>query len=129
VLVSLNSDDAGGAELMRRLNTEAGKMQKYGGLTPDEALAMITINPAKQLKIDQYVGSIEAGKQADLVIYDKDPLSMYSKVEKVFIDGTQYFDREKDLEERPKEDARKKGLLEKEKETEKRNAPQTRRPS
>ncbi|MBL0157733.1 MAG: amidohydrolase [Bryobacterales bacterium] len=129
VLVSLNSDDAGGAELMRRLNTEAGKMMKYGGLTEDEALAMITINPAKQLKIDQYVGSIEAGKQADLVIYDKDPLSIYSKVEKVFIDGNQYFDREKDLEERPKQDARKKGLLEKEKETEKRNAPLSRRPS
>ncbi len=129
VLVSLNSDDAGGAELMRRLNTEAGKMVKYGGLTDDEALAMITINPAKQLKIDQWVGSIETGKQADLVIYDKDPLSMYSKVEKVFIDGTQYFDREKDLEERPKQDAKKKGLLEKDKATEKRNAPQGRRPS
>ena len=129
VLVSLNSDDAGGAELMRRLNTEAGKMVKYGGLSEDEALAMITINPAKQLKIDQWVGSIEIGKQADLVIYDKDPLSMYSKVEKVFIDGTQYFDRGKDLEERPKQDAKKKGLLEKEKEVEKRNAPQSRRPS
>lgn len=129
VLVSLNSDDASGTELMRRLNTEAGKILKYGGLTEDEALAMITINPAKQLKIDQYVGSIEAGKQADLVIYDKNPLSIYSKVEKVFIDGTQYFDREKDLEERPRQDARKKGLLEKEKESEKKSAPPARRPS
>ncbi|MBN9661589.1 MAG: amidohydrolase [Acidobacteria bacterium] len=129
VLVSLNSDDAGGAELMRRLNTEAGKIMKYGGVTEDEALAMITINPAKQLGIDQYVGSIEAGKQADLVIYDKDPLSIFSKVEKVFIDGQQYFDRDGDMSARPRKEAEKKGLLEKEKETERRNAPQTRRPS
>lgn len=129
VLVSLNSDDAGGAELMRRLNTEAGKVMKYGGVTEDEALAMITINPAKQLGIDQYVGSIEAGKQADIVIYDKDPLSIYSKVEKVFIDGQQYFDRDGDMSARPRKEAEKKGLLEKEKENERRNAPQTRRPS
>ncbi|QOY85756.1 amidohydrolase [Paludibaculum fermentans] len=129
VLVSLNSDDAGGAELMRRLNTEAGKIMKYGGMTEDEALAMITINPAKQLGIDQLVGSIEAGKQADLVIYDKDPLSIFSKVEKVFIDGQQYFDRDGDMSARPRKEAEKKGLLEKEKETDRRNAPQTRRPS
>lgn len=129
VLVSLNSDDAGGAELMRRLNTEAGKIMKYGGVTEDEALAMITINPAKQLRIDQYVGSIEAGKQADLVIYDKDPLSIYSKVQKVFIDGTQYFDRDADLSARPKKEAEKKGLLEKEKAGERRNGPPTRRQS
>ncbi|MGJ5814084.1 amidohydrolase [Paludibaculum fermentans] len=129
VLVSLNSDDAGGAELMRRLNTEAGKVMKYGGMTEDEALAMITINPAKQLGIDQYVGSIEAGKQADIVIYDKDPLSIFSKVEKVFIDGQQYFDRDGDMSARPRKEAEKKGLLEKEKETDRRNAPQTRRPS
>ncbi len=129
VLVSLNSDDAGGAELMRRLNTEAGKIMKYGGVTEDEALAMITINPAKQLGIDQLVGSIETGKQADLVIYDKDPLSIFSKVEKVFIDGQQYFDRDGDMSARPRKEAEKKGLLEKEKETDRRNAPQTRRPS
>src|SRR5215468_4902050 len=71
VTVSLNSDSA---ELIRRLNTEAGKMIKYGGLTEDEAMAMITINPAKQLEIDNRVGSIEPGKDADLVIYDKHPL-------------------------------------------------------
>lgn len=129
VLVSLNSDDAGGAELMRRLNTEAGKIMKYGGVTEDEALAMITINPAKQLQIDQYVGSIEVGKQADLVIYDKDPLSIYSKVQKVFIDGQQYFDRDADVSARPKKEAEKKGLLEKEKAGERRNAPPSRRQS
>lgn len=129
VLVSLNSDDAGGAELMRRLNTEAGKTIKYGGLTEDEALAMITINPARQLKIDQYVGSIEAGKHADLVIYDKHPLSSFSKVERVLIDGVTYFNREKDIEMRPGKDAMKKGLLEKERESEKKDMPQSKRPS
>ena len=126
VLVSLNSDSA---ELMRRLNTEAAKAMKYGGVTEDEALAMITINPAKQLAIDQYVGSIEPGKQADLTIYDKHPLSAYAKVQKVLIDGQVYFDRDKDITERVTRSATRKGLLEKEKETEKRNPPQTRRPS
>ena len=129
VLTSLNSDDAGGADLSTRLNTEAGKTIKYGGLTPDEALALVTINPARQLAIDQYVGSIEAGKQADLVVFDKDPLSIYSKVEKVFIDGRQYFDRDEDLAARPRREAEKKGLLEKEKATEKTDAQQKRRPS
>ena len=71
VLVSLNSDDA---ELMRHLNTEAGKAMKYGGISENEALAMVTLNPAKQLGIDNRVGSIEVGKDADLVIYDKYPL-------------------------------------------------------
>ncbi len=125
VLVSLNSDDASGAELMRRLNTEAAKAVKYGGVPENDALAMITINPAKQLGIDRYVGSIEVGKQADLVIYDKDPLSIYAKVEKVFIDGTEYFDRDRDISERPRKEAEKKGLLEKEKSDDKRRQPQT----
>lgn len=129
VLVSLNSDDAGGAELMRRLNTEAAKVIKYGGLSEDEALAMITINPAKQMQIDKWVGSIEPGKDADIVIYDKHPLSMYAKVEKVFIDGRQYFDRDEDMSRRPKLEAEKKGLLQKQREQEKRNAGQMRRPS
>ncbi len=76
VVVSINSDDA---ELMRHLNTEAAKSMKYGGLSHDEALAMVTLNPAKQLAIDNRVGSIEVGKDADLVIYDKDPLSNYAR--------------------------------------------------
>lgn len=124
VLVSLNSDDASGAELMRRLNTEAAKVMKYGGVTEDEALAMITINPARQMGIDKYVGSIEPGKQADLVIYDGDPLSIYSKVQQVYIDGQLYFDRDQDLAERGRKAALKNGLIEKEKADEKRNAPQ-----
>jgi imidazolonepropionase-like amidohydrolase len=126
VLVSLNSDSA---ELMRRLNTEAAKAMKYGGLTEDEALALVTINPAKQLEIDQYVGSIETGKQADLVIYDKHPLSIYSKVEKVFIDGKQYFDRDQSLTENKNRQTEKQRLILREKENEKRAAPPSRRSS
>ena len=112
VLVSLNSDSA---ELMRHLNTEAAKVVKYGGVTEEEALAMVTINPAKQLGIDNRVGSIEPGKDADLVLYDKNPLSNYAKVQRVWIDGQQYFDRDKDLSERAAKEARKKALIEKEK--------------
>ena len=124
VLVSLNSDSA---ELMRHLNTEAAKTIKYGGLSETEALSLITINPAKQLGIDQRVGSIEPGKDADLAIFDKHPLSNYAKVEKVFIDGELYFDREKDLEERPGKEIRKKALIEKLKPPEKKKGGQPRR--
>jgi imidazolonepropionase-like amidohydrolase len=112
IVVSLNSDSE---ELQRHLNWEAAKVIRYGGLTADEALAMVTINPAKQLGIDDKVGSIEAGKSADLVLYDKHPLSNYAKVLKVWIDGHQYFDRDQDLKDREKLAARKKELIEKEK--------------
>ncbi|HYK63385.1 MAG TPA: amidohydrolase family protein, partial [Patescibacteria group bacterium] len=78
VVVSLNSDSA---ELMRHLNDEAAKTMKYGGLNETEALSLITINPAKQLAIDNRVGSIEVGKDADLAIFDKHPLSNFAKVE------------------------------------------------
>ena len=120
VLVSLNSDDA---ELMRHLNDEAAKTMKYGGLTETEALSTITINPAKQLMIDNKVGSIEAGKDADLVIFDKHPLSNFAKVEKVFIDGQLYFDRDKDIGDRPAQAKEKKQLIEKEKDLMKKSAP------
>ncbi len=120
VLVSLNSDSA---ELMRHLNDEAAKTMKYGGLTETEALSTITINPAKQLMIEDRVGSIEAGKDADLAIFDKHPLSNYAKVEKVYIDGQLYFDREKDLSERPGLEQEKKTLIEKEKEQMKKAGP------
>lgn len=128
VLVSLNSDDA---ELMRHLNTEAAKTQRYGGLTAAEALALITINPAKQLAIDQFVGSIEPGKQADLVIFDKHPLSNYAKVQKVFIDGDLYFDREQDLAQRPLRISRRQELEKRAAEREKAAAPErgSRRPA
>jgi imidazolonepropionase-like amidohydrolase len=126
ILVSLNSDSA---ELMRHLNDEAAKTIKYGGLTETEALSTITINPAKQLMIDNRVGSIEVGKDADLAIFDRHPLSNYAKVEKVFIDGQLYFDREKDLSERPGKEQEKKSLIEKEKEQMKKAGPGSRRPT
>jgi imidazolonepropionase-like amidohydrolase len=120
VLVSLNSDDA---ELMRRLNVEAAKTMKYGGLSETEALSLITINPAKQLAIDNRVGSIEVGKDADLTIYDKHPLSTYAKVQKVLIDGTVYFDRDQEQSEQAQKDARKKALIEKEKQQQQNDSP------
>ena len=112
VVVSLNSDSD---ELQRHLNWDAAKVIRYGGLTEDQALAMVTINPAKQLGIDDKVGSIEVGKSGDLVLYDKHPLSNYAKVLKVWIDGHQYFDRDQDLQNRVKLAAEKKELMDKEK--------------
>jgi imidazolonepropionase-like amidohydrolase len=127
VLVSLNSDDA---ELMRHLNTEAAKTMKYGGLTETEALSTITINPAKQLRIDNRVGSIEAGKDADMVLYDQHPLSTFAKVTKVLIDGQVYFDRDKDLSDRDGKAKMKQTLITKAAEEKKKAAPQgpSRRP-
>ena len=90
VIVSFNSDDS---ELARRLNTEAAKAIQYGNLDPNEALKLVTINPAKQLKIDKFVGSLEPKKDADFVIWDGEPLSIYSKVEETWIDGIRYFSR------------------------------------
>lgn len=112
VLVSLNSDSA---DVTRRLNTEAAKTIKYGGLTETEALATITINPAKQLKVDGRIGSIENGKDADLVLYDKHPLSSYAVAQKVWVDGQLYFDRQKDMEERSSRETKKKQLVDREK--------------
>jgi imidazolonepropionase-like amidohydrolase len=102
VLVSINSDSA---EHARRLNTEAAKSMHWGGLTEDEVFAFVTINPAKQLKIDNRVGSLEVGKDADVVIWNKHPLSTYAIVDRVYIDGEQYYDRL--AEERRLTDARK----------------------
>jgi imidazolonepropionase-like amidohydrolase len=121
VVVSLNSDDA---ELMRHLNTEAGKAMKYGGVSESEALAMVTLNPAKQLGIDNRVGSIDVGKDADLVIYDKYPLSDYAKVQKVLIDGAVYFDRDKEVSGRTAKEAYKKKLMDQEKQIQQQQRPQ-----
>jgi imidazolonepropionase-like amidohydrolase len=90
VLVTVNSDSA---EHARRLNTEAAKSMHWGGLSEDEALALVTINPAKQLRVDSRVGSLEVGKDADVVIWNKHPLSTYAIVDRVYIDGQQYYDR------------------------------------
>ena len=90
VLVSVNSDSA---EHARRLNTEAAKSVKWGGLTDDEALALVTINPARQLRIDSRVGSLEPGKDADVVVWTHHPLSSYAIVDRTYIDGVLYYDR------------------------------------
>jgi imidazolonepropionase-like amidohydrolase len=97
VTVAINSDDA---EMSRRLNQEAAKTIKYGGMTELEAWKMVTINPAKLLHIDNRVGSIKEGKDADLVLWNEHPLSVYAKPIKTLIEGATYFDSEKDLEQR-----------------------------
>ncbi len=91
--VCINSDDA---EMARRLNQEAAKTVTYGGVTEEEALKMVTINPAKALHVADKVGSIKIGKDADLVLWSDNPLSIYAKSLYTIVDGTIYFDREKD---------------------------------
>jgi len=91
---------------------------KYGGLSHDEALKLVTLNPAIQLGIDKRVGSIDVGKDADLVIYNHDPLSAYAVVQKTLIDGRVYFDRQRDIAERDAREKEKKELMEKEKKSE-----------
>ena len=110
VIVSINSDDAAEAT---HLNQEAAKSIRYGGMSHDDALKMVTLNPAIQLGINKRVGSIDAGKDADLVIYNHDPLSAYAVVEKTLIDGRVYFDRARDIAERPVLAKEKKELQEK----------------
>ena len=95
VNVCINSDDA---EMARRLNQEAAKSVKYGGLSEEEAFKMVTINPAKAMHIDAQTGSIKVGKDADVVLWSDNPLSIYAKALVTIVDGTIYFDREKDLQ-------------------------------
>ncbi len=114
VVVSINSDSA---EERRRLNQEAAKTMKYGGVTEEQALKLVTINPALQLGIDKRVGSIEVGKDADLVLYDAHPLSTFAVPQQVIIDGIVYFDRAKDLEQRAVRAKQKQALKDKEKAT------------
>ncbi|MBL98253.1 MAG: amidohydrolase [Rhodopirellula sp.] len=110
VVVSFNSDDR---ELGRHLNHEAAKAVKYGGVEPDEALKFVTLNPAKQLRIDQFVGSLEAGKHADFVIWSGDPLSVFSRCEQTWIDGRKYFDRQEDIASRSTLQQRRNTLIQK----------------
>ncbi|MEY4571298.1 MAG: hypothetical protein RLZ10_491, partial [Bacteroidota bacterium] len=93
IVVSINSDDA---EMGRRLNQEAAKSIKYGGMSQEEAWKMVTLNPAKLLHLDDRLGSLKAGKDADLVLWDSNPLSATAKVDLTLIDGAVYFDRQKD---------------------------------
>ena len=93
VEVSFNSDSD---ELARRMNLEAAKAVKYGGLDEAEALKFVTINPARQLKIDDRVGSLEVGKDADFVVWSGHPLSTYSICEETWLDGKKYFSLDQD---------------------------------
>ena len=94
VVVSMNSDSD---ERARRLNIEAAKAMHWGDLTEEQALRLITINPAIQLGIQDRVGSLEVGKDADVAIWNGHPFSVYSRVDTTFVDGTVYFDRQQDL--------------------------------
>src|SRR4029434_442034 len=94
VTVSINSDSA---EHARRLNTEAAKSVRWGDITDEQAVQMVTLNPAKQLRIEQRVGSLDVGKDADVVIWNAHPLSTFAIVEKSIIDGTVYYDRETEI--------------------------------
>lgn len=93
VTVAINSDDP---EMARRLNQEAAKSVKYGDISEEDALKFVTLNPAKLLHLEDRVGSIKVGKDADIVLWSDHPLSVYAKAEQTIIDGTTYFDIEKD---------------------------------
>ncbi len=114
VTVSFNSDSN---ELARRLNSEAGKAIKYGqlvgGISQEEALKMVTLNPAIQLKVDNRVGTIEAGKDADLVVWTANPLSSFARAERTFVDGRELFSLEKDKELRARNSAERTRLIQK----------------
>jgi imidazolonepropionase-like amidohydrolase len=108
--VAINSDDA---EMARRLNQEAAKIVKYGGVTEEEALKMVTLNPAKMLHVDDRVGSLKTGKDGDVVVWSDHPLSIYAKPLYTIVDGTVYFDRKKDEEMQKEVDAERLRLIRK----------------
>jgi imidazolonepropionase-like amidohydrolase len=110
IVVSFNSDDA---ELGRHMNHEAAKAIKYGGVDPVEALKFVTLNPAIQLRIDKYVGSLEVGKHADFAMWNGSPLSPRSRCEQTWIDGRRYFDRAEDTEVRLRDDQLHRDLVQK----------------
>ena len=110
VVVSFNSDDR---ELARHLNTEAAKATKYGGVPEAEALKFVTLNPAKQLRIDHYVGSLAVGKHADLVVWSGRPLSTLTRCEQTWIDGRRYFDLQSEQELRQRDAALRIHLIQK----------------
>jgi imidazolonepropionase-like amidohydrolase len=110
VTVAFNSDDA---EMARRLNQEAAKAVRFGGMSEEEALKFVTLNPAKLLRIDEHTGSLKVGKDADVVIWNDDPLSVYSKAEMTFVDGIKFFDREEDLKMRDEIAAERNRLIQK----------------
>ena len=107
---AFNSDDA---EMARRLNQEAGKSVLYGNVPEEDALKFVTLNPAKMLHIDNRVGSLKAGKDADVVVWSDNPLSIYAKAEKTYVDGIAYWDIEKDVQSRAAQQSEKSRLVQK----------------
>ncbi|MCA1761822.1 MAG: amidohydrolase family protein [Flavobacteriales bacterium] len=124
VNVGINSDDP---EMGRRLNQEAAKSIKYGGMSEEDALKMVTLNPAKMMHIDDYVGSLAVGKHADLVVWSHNPLSVYAVAEQTYVDGVKYFDRERDKSLR-KRDAANRARIAKSMEEAKENGAKTKKP-
>jgi imidazolonepropionase-like amidohydrolase len=116
VNVGFNSDDA---ELARRLNQEAAKAVKYGNVPPATAIKFVTLNPAKMLHIEDHVGSLEKGKDADFSIWTGSPISPGSTCEQTWVDGRKYFDREADLAGRPALEAERNALIARAKELKK----------
>jgi imidazolonepropionase-like amidohydrolase len=110
VVVSFNSDSS---ELARRMNTEAAKAVRYGGVDPHEALKFVTLNPAKQLMIDHRTGSLERGKDADFAVWSESPLSTYTRCEQTWIEGACYFDLERDRELRARVTGERQRLVQK----------------
>ncbi len=108
VVVSFNSDSS---ELARRLNLEAAKAIKYGGLSPQDALNFVTLNPAKQLGLEGRLGSLEPGKEADFVLWSGDPLSTRTVVDQTWVKGVLYFDRARDPERRQALSAEREALI------------------
>ena len=97
VVTAINSDSA---EMIRRLNQEAAKSVKYGGVSEEDAWKFVTLNPAKLLHIDDRLGSVKVGKDADLVLWNAHPMSVYAIAEKTMIEGAIYFDKDQDVKAR-----------------------------
>ena len=95
LVTGFNSDDE---EMARRLNQEAAKAVTYGKMSEEDALKLVTLNPAKMLHMDNRIGSLKAGKDADLVVWSTDPLSIYAVAEKTYVDGIPYWDIAKDAD-------------------------------
>jgi cytosine/adenosine deaminase-related metal-dependent hydrolase len=112
IVVSIHSDSN---EHARRFYQEAAKVIKYGNLTEEQALQLVTLNPAKQIRLDNRIGSIEVGKDGDIVLFNAHPFSVYARPEMTLIEGEVYFDRKLDLERRSLLAKEKKELIEKEK--------------
>jgi imidazolonepropionase-like amidohydrolase len=108
LVTAINSDDD---EMQRRLNQEAAKTVKFGGLTEQQAWKTVTLNPAKLLHLDSHMGSIKVGKDADIVLWSGNPLSVYSMAEKTFVDGVCEFDRQNDMNMRKEMAAEKADLI------------------